>query len=291
VVLAHHLLQFAETTLLGNNWDSQKVSFLRRIQDDTLPNIHKLFFSTRIDEHNLGRDNEANIDRVKGNNSRGDNEPNPDRVNEENLGGKISTVGQHAFYRHPSIISLGILLLEMETGKTMQPDEEYCDKTGNPNINTMWTTAGKLLKSPEIQGSVYQDFRSVIEVCLEPKKFLPDGLGFGDLEFREKVYQNIVAPLELELLDGWPDLDINDLGICRDFPVHGQTAAEPLSLGQPLLRGNTRQSQKAVGANPAAKQSEFNGGPAPGVLPTPLPSIPEASEVEAEADVPAVNSM
>ncbi|KAE9364148.1 hypothetical protein N431DRAFT_563542 [Stipitochalara longipes BDJ] len=276
VVLAHHLLQFAETTLLSNNWNSQNVFFLRRVQDDIPADIHKLFFLTGIDKHNPGGDNEANID----------------GTSEDNLGGEISkTVGEHAFYRHPSLISLGILLLEMETGKTMQADKEYCDpKTGQKNINTMWTTAGKLLKSPEIQESVYQDFRSVIEVCLEPKKFLPDGLGFGDLKFREKVYENIVAPLELELLDGWPDLDINSLGVSRDFSMHSQNAVEPLSFSQPLLRGNTKQSQKAVDANSAARVTEINGALAPGVLPTALPSILETS-VEAGVDLPAVDSM
>lgn len=208
VILAHCLLQFAESPWMSKEWNSENIFFLYQPEDDRLPDIHRLYISTQF----------------------GTAQP---QHNEGTLSRDASTAGQHAFFRHPSIIALGILLLEIETGRTIQPEKEDCDpETGHPNINTAWTTAGKMLKSPEIRGSVYQDFRSVIEACLEPKKFLPEGKGFNDLNFREKVYKNIVEPLEYELVNGWPDLDIGSLGIQMSSMLDTQSLPASLNLGR-----------------------------------------------------------
>ena len=206
VILAHGLLQFAESPWMSREWNSENIFFLHQPKDGKLPDIHRLYISAKFDDAQIPQ-------------------------SEQSPGEKPITT-QHAFFRHPSIIDLGILLLEIETGETMRPAIEDCDpKTGRPNMYTAWTTAVKLLNSPEIRASVYQDFRSVIEACLEPQKFLPEGLGFNDAGFREKVYEMIVAPLEDELVKGWPDLEIESLGIQMDILWDARSDPTSLSLG------------------------------------------------------------
>ncbi|KAI9853501.1 MAG: hypothetical protein M1813_002206 [Trichoglossum hirsutum] len=181
VVLAHSLLQLCEGPWLSKEWGNESIFFLHRPTDQTLLDIHRPYIST----HFKTLQSRAN---------------------------KVSTgeSDRHALYNHPSILALGILLLEIETGKTIRPVPGDCDPdTGRPNVNTAWTTASRMLKDPDICDRVYQDFRSVIEACLESDKFLTTGMTFDDLSFREKVYENIVAPLEDELFKGWPAVSLD----------------------------------------------------------------------------------
>ncbi|KIX10282.1 uncharacterized protein Z518_01364 [Rhinocladiella mackenziei CBS 650.93] len=96
------------------------------------------------------------------------------------------------------LLSLGILLLEIyltEAIENQYQDEDLND--GEPNENTNLTTALRLLEGTE--GELYEGYRAAIRACLEPDLYTPDDTG----DFRKKVYERIVLPLERELMHGF----------------------------------------------------------------------------------------
>ena len=93
--------------------------------------------------------------------------------------------------------SLGILLLEIYLAKAIE--SEWLDEdlsNGQPNAMTNLTTALRLLEASE--GELYEGYRTAIRECLKPDMRCPE-----TEDFRRKVYERIVQPLEQELLHGF----------------------------------------------------------------------------------------
>jgi hypothetical protein len=271
VILAHSLLQFAGSHWMMDEWNSENIFFLQRPEDRTIPDIHWLYISTHFE----GAQNQARKCTLC-------KDALENQLDTSSLQIDTLTASQHAFSRHSSIIALGILLLEMEMGRTMQPAKEDCDpKTGRPNMYTAWTTASNLLKTPEIRGSVYQDFRSVIETRLEPNKFLPAG-GFEDLSFREKVYENIVAPLEDELVKGCPDLEIESFGIQIRSLLDAQNLPASLTFRHTEEPIPTTMRGEIITSMPSKPQYVKGYGLEPRMPLSDISVIPESFDMEAE---------
>lgn len=96
-----------------------------------------------------------------------------------------------------ALSSLGILLLEIYRNKPIEDDWRSEDLTNNePNEYTNVSTAWRLLK--EAKNDIYEGYRDAIFACLK-------GDGFEDSPeaMRDRVYQDIVYPLEEELRHGW----------------------------------------------------------------------------------------
>ena len=97
----------------------------------------------------------------------------------------------------PSLLSLGILLLEIHLGIPIEQTyamEDLID--GAPNENTNLTTALRLLEG--LHGYMYEGYRAAIEACLNC-----DMEAFDSEEFRQRVYEEIVSPLEQQLEQGF----------------------------------------------------------------------------------------
>jgi len=114
-------------------------------------------------------------------------------------------------HRYPSILALGILLLEIETGHPL--DNKHIPNDLNPNepvnINTHFAIARSLFT--QVEEIFYCSYSGVIRACLNID-WLPLG---EDPELRRSscatlLYENVVGPLELLLYSGF-GIRIGDL--------------------------------------------------------------------------------
>jgi hypothetical protein len=248
VVLAHSLLQLCGGPWLSKEWDNESIFFLHRPTDQTLLDIHGPYISTHF-------------------------KTLQSQANEGSTGGS----DRHALYNHPSILALGILLLEIETGKTIEPAPEDCDPdTGRPNVNTAWTTASRIIKDPDVCDRVYQDFRSVIEACLESDKFLTTGKTLDDLSFRKKVYENIVAPLEDELFKGWPTVSLDN----ESKSMNIRTLITPTPTQQFRMASSELPNHQTIYTNFSAHQGDISttNEPTDSLMDGPSIEVPNQSD-------------
>ncbi|KAK6497864.1 hypothetical protein TWF481_012263 [Arthrobotrys musiformis] len=100
------------------------------------------------------------------------------------------------FHKYPLILDFARLLVEIELGETIQPTKE--DGEGPDTVFYMVCRV-----FDEMAENIHDGYKSAIEACLECDEFLPADTSFDHAEFRDLVYQNIVTPLEQELLTGF----------------------------------------------------------------------------------------
>jgi len=117
-----------------------------------------------------------------------------------------SVVGQ--IHRYPRILSLGIILIEIGTGKpitTLFPDH-------NVNINSNWSSAQKFLaKADPWEDFDYRNYWDTARSCVTDPFLLRghsarsnDTLSFGIEGRRNMIFENVVLPLEDLLIGtGW----------------------------------------------------------------------------------------
>lgn len=104
-------------------------------------------------------------------------------------------------YGYPGILSLVILILEMELGKTIEAacsELEYFDVDDEVNSNTDFDAAYSMFEDNEIQGDTIPGFKSAVKACLDfyysNDETEPDdlinyrGKLYGDLGLRRKIY-------------------------------------------------------------------------------------------------------
>lgn len=101
-------------------------------------------------------------------------------------------------HQNPSLLSLGILLLELEKCEPIERHWQEDDLDGGrPNANTNLVVAERLLRS--CIDDIYENYRAAVEACLSCEFATVEDVGLEDEKFRKLVYENIVAPLEEEL--------------------------------------------------------------------------------------------
>ena len=171
VILAHSLVQLYGSPWLGSNWSKENIYFFSRTDHPEVLDLTQPYLS----------DDSALL------------EPN----REEKQG----------IHQYPSILSLGILLLELELGKPLESQHNEEDLTnGSKNANTDLTTAMRMLN--RYKDDVYEDYRAAVQGCLDCS-FIPvhaqDSTSIADY-----IYDNIVERLENELRFAF-QLDIRDL--------------------------------------------------------------------------------
>ncbi|KAF2502332.1 hypothetical protein BU16DRAFT_612009 [Lophium mytilinum] len=165
VVLAHAMLQYHGSPWMSDEWSKDQVEFFcDQSGCDTL-NIQRPYIST----HFLESSGQA---------------VTPD----------------YALHQYPAVLALGIMLLEIHLGDTIEsrrkPDED-CGKDGRVNVNTNLFTAHRILK--DSCDDMYGNYSNAIRACLDQSIFL----GMDEDDFRQALYSNIVAPLEEELKTGF----------------------------------------------------------------------------------------
>lgn len=103
------------------------------------------------------------------------------------------------FHRNPSILALGILLLEIHTGKPIEVyrNPEDLSNGTEVNANTDWTVADRVVKSLDDCSLGYKD---AIQACLDTS-WVParQRVSLDDEFTRDGLYSEVVQPLEDEV--------------------------------------------------------------------------------------------
>ncbi|KAE8383466.1 hypothetical protein BDV26DRAFT_251790 [Aspergillus bertholletiae] len=168
VVLAHSMLQLCGGPWIKQAWDAEAIFFLYDSPSQRL----------KLSEPYINSSLEAQ-----------------ESLDVNDLGDRI--------HKYPLILDFARLLLELQHGETIQSTkEDYDPDTQEETPDTLFFMLSRVLD--ELSDDIYTDYLTAIEACLDCDKFLPpEGGSFDDLAFRQRVYQNIVVPLEEELYKGF----------------------------------------------------------------------------------------
>jgi len=167
VILAHSMLRFCESPWMGQEWSKHQLSF---------------FKSSKQGDFDLER-------------------PwlSPDFANPCATEDFDELSGIHP---NPSVLALGILLLEIELGDVLESFREAGDLSpeGLENCDTAFFTAFRVWENK--LDNAYWGYKAAVEACLRCDFFeREDGrpLSLEDEDFHEAIYEHIVQPLETEL--------------------------------------------------------------------------------------------
>jgi len=167
VIFANSLLQLSERPWLNERyWNKAHISFFYESAD--IPNLTRPYLFAQLD----GQD--------------------PKEGN-----GGWPDINQ--FHLCPSVLSLGILLIEIHLGKTIESFRTSRDLTNGveANANTDWTTADRVAKSLDDCSAGY---KAAIQACLGTP-WVPAGqrVSLEDSETRRGFIRDVLQPLQQEL--------------------------------------------------------------------------------------------
>ncbi|OAL38925.1 hypothetical protein AYO20_01676 [Fonsecaea nubica] len=164
VVLSHAMMQLYGSPWTHREWTNSRLGFgLCNKQRNTLANMLELYLSSMLDE----------------------------RASSENV---------HAQHKHPRLLDLGILLLEIELGGPLERHQlpTHLGSNGETLANTKILIAERLLQSDKLC-QTFPDYRDAIMACLNAK----DCLGKDHEYVQRKIQQDIVEPLETLLANAY----------------------------------------------------------------------------------------
>lgn len=181
VILAHSLLHFCDSPWLSRHWDKKHLEFFHRSSQGGKLDLTRPWLSTDFDLSDPPED----VDRFV------------------------------RIHPNPSVLALGILLLEIETRSSIETHRQQDDfgVDGKADCNTDYFTADRLLQ--EKIDDMYDGYKKAVAACLTCD-FVEHGKtpSLDDHNFRLSVYDNIVEPLEAELFHGY-GMKPEDLGLER----------------------------------------------------------------------------
>jgi hypothetical protein len=188
VIIAHSFLQLCESPWLRQKWGKESIFFFPRVSESVV-DIHKPYIAPNF-QATMSFDDTRNG-------------PCP--------------------HPYPSILALGILLLELELGRTIVSERAAEDEQHNHSyLETDRRTATRITRGKRFRKNVCVGYLAAINACLECK-FVPNGAVISAVNFREAIYENIVIPIEKELYDGWnilmddPQVMVDDLPCTVDI--------------------------------------------------------------------------
>jgi hypothetical protein len=104
--------------------------------------------------------------------------------------------------RNPTIFALGILLIELCLGKTIEqlrlPEDQFLGEATPEAVTNHWT-AGRLLENGQISKEAGKRYENAIKRCIHCD-FNQDSASLDNDQFRQAVYDGVVAPLEQDLM-------------------------------------------------------------------------------------------
>lgn len=181
VILANSLLHFCESPWLSEDWSKEHISFFPDPGTGGL-DIRKPYLSTNFQQTAQ--------------------EDPPDALSR--------------IHPNPSVLALGILLLEIELDLPIEQEQGKDDlgADGKPGVNTDYFVAVRLFEG--ISDDFYRNHRQAVRACLDCDFFDEETMepSLDNSEFRQAVYNNIVRPLEEELYNAY-ELTPDDLGLDR----------------------------------------------------------------------------
>ncbi|KAL8996714.1 MAG: hypothetical protein Q9169_003829 [Polycauliona sp. 2 TL-2023] len=161
VILARSLLQLHEGLWLGKDWSKQQITFICATTDDI--DYQRPYVTTRFDATDQ------------------------------------SVPDFSLFHRNASILALGILLIEIHTGKPIEMYRSSKDLLNGTdvNANTDWTVADRVVKSLDDCSLGYKD---AVQACLDTS-WVPAAqrVSLDDELTRNGLYNDVVRPLEDEV--------------------------------------------------------------------------------------------
>lgn len=129
------------------------------------------------------------------------------------LDGPAASFQIHPF---PSLLALGILLLEIELGRRIESQRaaDHSNNTGVFNVELDLPEANDMLD--ECVDNTLKGFDEAVEACLNEATFIEESYrdaAFDDSNFREKIHLRIVMPQERELrsASGFTVEELNNL--------------------------------------------------------------------------------
>lgn len=160
-ILARSLLQLYEGLWLGTGWGKRQISFFYAAADTI--DYQRPYITTSFD------------------------------------GNDQAVADFSLFHRNGSILALGILLIEIHTGKPIETyrTPEDLSKGTEVNANTDWTVADRVVKSLDDCSLGYKD---AIQACLDTS-WVPAGqrVSLDEDLTRNGLYNDVVQPLEDEV--------------------------------------------------------------------------------------------
>ena len=192
VILAHSMLHFCESPWMSREWNKEHITFFRKARDRRegidVFDLSRPWLSPSFDENDcVGEDDLSPLYRI---------------------------------HPNPSVLALGILLLEIELNASIEEyreDAEKLPQNFSSNSNADLFVAQRLI-DPESQDHVLDKlcdaYCTAINACLYCNFVDPDtSTSLDDEDFRQAVYANIVRPLEDELWHSFPKLTPESIGL------------------------------------------------------------------------------
>jgi len=164
IIFANTILQLHESSWLRERWNKGHITFFYKSVDE--PDLSHPYLSALFDD---GCVSDAEV---------------PD---------------MNRFHRSPSILTLGILLIEVHTGRPIEFFRMPRDLTNGRkvNVNTDWTTAGRVVNLLDDCSGAY---RGAIKACLDTP-WVPSGqrISLEDADTRNDFINDVLQPLKDEL--------------------------------------------------------------------------------------------
>jgi hypothetical protein len=221
ITLARAVWQFYDSDWMIQEWDKEQIHFVYTCKDGTpIGQLYasKPFFSMQ-----------ANV-----------------REAQDSAKGRI--------HKFPKILSLGVMLLEIELDLTIESQrrQEHLRSNGEPNNNTNHTTAHLLFENDQLWADreTYDIHKAVIGECIMAERF--ESCTNSDEE-RDMLLERIVNPLQKLLKVAWPSLDEGSLGPMKLEP---KTSNANHGLPQPYYGEITSPTIVQTHVNTFANHSE-----------------------------------
>ncbi|KAK6334643.1 hypothetical protein TWF718_010097 [Orbilia javanica] len=227
VILAHLMLQLCDGPWIRETWDASNIYFLYNQSSPKAINLRQPYVDSSLSS--------APSALATGS-------PKPSDTN--------------TLHKYPLILDFARLLVEIQLGETLKPTEEdYTPGTVEETPDTAFFMIDRIFH--EISNDIYDDYRSAIDACLECDQFLPEATSFEQPQFRGLVYQNIVAPLEQELLKGF-NITIAELNNLQSEDGRSSQKTTPNFTRTTDPRGGDNRSPKYTSPPTSFEYTEVN---------------------------------
>ncbi|KAF3097291.1 hypothetical protein TWF102_003953 [Orbilia oligospora] len=221
VILGHLMLELCDGPWIRETWDAGNIYFLCHPSNPNVINLRQPYVDSCL--------------------SSKQRPPTPDGLESSDI---------NQFHKYPLILDFARLLVEIQLGETIQPTEEDCP-SGTETPDTAFFMIDRIFH--DISDDIYEDYRSAIDTCLECDQFLPEAASFDHPQFRDLVYQNIVAPLEQELLKGF-NITVPELSTLQF--EDGRSSQKPTSNSSHTTNSKSRRNGSPRSTTPPLVMSE-----------------------------------
>jgi hypothetical protein len=209
VILAYSMLYIGESKWLRSEWTSEDVCFIQSGEGAIDP--RKPYLSINL----------------------------PMEVS--NTNSEMDHTTLEYLHPAPSILSLGIVLMELEFGHPIESlwrDEDLIN--GETNVNTKFLAATRILHDPTLWDDVTSHYKSAVVSCVEGTFLRHDAIS-DDLSFQMALYASVVVSLEEELSKGFGiEVDMLDTLPYNPTLQYGSAqsavqclAVPPIDIGSP----------------------------------------------------------